>query len=183
MKYTEEIFNILSSGKFITDNSVTPEIRIYYDLVEEDFEAYRNYYEGIGFILEGGDGYYCFSRRDRKVEVERKLERMLRWIDYLDFFKTCDASFSSGTIFTPSDILVKISADIELQSKARRLFDEKKTNREVVDRLISELETFGFAELESEIDSTYKVTSAYNFLERVISFINVSKEVKDEIPE
>lgn len=61
MKYTEEIFNILSKGGFISANSVSPAIKRYYDAIEEDLTDYYEYYKGIGFYLEGGDGYYIMN--------------------------------------------------------------------------------------------------------------------------
>ena len=90
MKYTEEIFNILSKGGFISANSVSPAIKRYYDAIEEDLTDYYEYYKGIGFYLEGGDGYYMFTRQEAKVDLERKLEAVMKWIDYLSFLKTYD---------------------------------------------------------------------------------------------
>lgn len=40
MKYTEEIFNILSKGGFISANSVSPAIKRYYDAIEEDLTVW-----------------------------------------------------------------------------------------------------------------------------------------------
>ena len=57
MKYTEEIFNILSKGGFISSNSVSTQVKRLYDAIEEDLPDYYDYYKGIGFYLEGGDGY------------------------------------------------------------------------------------------------------------------------------
>ena len=36
MKYTEEIFNILSKGGFISSNSVSTQVKRLYDAIEED---------------------------------------------------------------------------------------------------------------------------------------------------
>ena len=88
MKYTEEIFNLLSRGGFISANSVSSAIRRYYDVLEENLAEYFEYYKGIGFYLEAGDGYFLFTRREQKVDLERKLESVLKWIDYLSFLKT-----------------------------------------------------------------------------------------------
>lgn len=66
MKYTEEIFNILSKGGFISSNSVSPAVKRYYDAIEEELAEYYEYYKGIGFYLEGGDGYYCLRDGKRR---------------------------------------------------------------------------------------------------------------------
>ena len=49
MKYTEEIFNILSKGGFISSNSVSPAVKRYYDAIEEELAEYYENYKGIGF--------------------------------------------------------------------------------------------------------------------------------------
>lgn len=53
MKYTEEIFNILSKGGFISSNSISTQVKRYYDAIEEDLPDYYEYYQGIGLYLEG----------------------------------------------------------------------------------------------------------------------------------
>ena len=57
LNYTEEIFNILSRGGFISNNSVQARIKRYYDAIEDHQAEYDEYYQGIGFYLEVGDGY------------------------------------------------------------------------------------------------------------------------------
>lgn len=101
MKYTEEIFNILSKGGFISSNSVSTQVKRLYDAIEEDLPDYYDYYKGIGFYLEGGDGYYYFTRKESKVDLERKLEAIQKWIDYLSFLKTYHSAFGPGFYFVP----------------------------------------------------------------------------------
>ena len=52
MKYSKEIFDLLSRGGFICSNSVRKQNQLMYDAIEEDYDRYREYYEGIGFNLE-----------------------------------------------------------------------------------------------------------------------------------
>lgn len=183
MKYTEEIFNKLSRGEFISSNSVSPQTKRLYDVIEDAFDDYEAYYRGIGFLLQSGDGYYYFSRRETKAETQRKLEQMLKWIDYLDFLKTFNTTFDSGFEFRPADILVRFNSDLELKEKAEHLFKEKMSHEEIVDKLVKELSDIGFAELENEMDSTYKVTASFRYVESLIDSLTIAEEVKDEIPE
>ncbi len=74
LNYTEEIFNILSKGGFISNNSVQARIKRYYDAIEDHQAEYDEYYLGIGFHLEAGDGYFFFTRKETKVDLLRKLE-------------------------------------------------------------------------------------------------------------
>ncbi len=183
MKYTEEIFNILSKGGFISSNSISTQMKRYYDAIEEGLSDYYDYYKGIGFYLESGDGYYYFSRREVKVDLERKLEAAQRWIDYLSFLKTFHSAFGPGFLFRAADIEIQISCDMELKEKASKLFSDKKKHDEVVSKLISELEKMGLVEKENELDGTYKVLTAFHYLEDLINSITIAEEVQDEIPE
>ena len=72
LNYTEEIFNILSRGGFISNNSVQAKIKRYYDAIEDHQAEYDEYYQGIGFHLEAGDGYFFFTRKETKVDLLRQ---------------------------------------------------------------------------------------------------------------
>lgn len=178
MKNTEQLFDLLSRGGFISTDSVDPLQRRLYDQIEEDPEGYRDYFAGVGYLLEGGEGYWMFCRRETKVDLQRKLEAAVRWIDNLDFLRTFDPSFGPGTLFHASDILVRIAADVELKDKAARLYKgEKRSHQEAVQRLIKELVDAGYAELESVVDQRYKVTSALHYLESLLECVEIAEEV------
>lgn len=48
-----------------------------------------------------------------------------------------------------------------------------KTNDEKIDKLIGDLERQGFVELENELDSTYKVTAAFHYIEELIDCLTI----------
>lgn len=173
MRYTKEIFEILSRGGFISQNSISQQRAHLYDAIEDDFQQYQEYYEGIGFLLEGGNGYYYFSRTESKVELADKIQRMIGWIDRLDFLKTFNSTFGSGFSFRKSNILEKFSSDIELKEKARHLYTDLKTNDEKMDKLIADMERQGFIELENDFDGTYKVTAAFHYIEELIDCLTI----------
>ena len=100
MRYTREIFDILSKGGFISQNSISQQRSHLYDAIEDDFNDYREYFSGIGFLLEGGNGYYYFSRTENRVDLTDKVQRLALWIDRVDFLKTFNNTFASG--FTSS---------------------------------------------------------------------------------
>ncbi|MGM9833376.1 MAG: condensin complex protein MksE [Candidatus Limisoma sp.] len=173
MRYTKEIFDILSKGGFISRNSIFQLRSHIYDAIEDDYESYLEYFRGIGFQLEVGNGYYYFSRTENKVELADKVQRLALWIDRVDFLKTFNNIFGPGFSFRKSNILEKFSSDIELKEKARNLYPELKTNDEKIDKLITDLERLGFAELENELDGTYKVTSAFHYIEELIDCLTI----------
>lgn len=180
MKYTKEIFDILSRGGFISSNSVRPQVRHIYDAIEENREQYEEYFRGIGFDLQGGGGYWYFSRTETKVELQDKLQRFCRWIDRLDFLKTFNSSFGPGYSFRIPAILEQMASDVELKEKASKLFSERMTLQEAVEKVVDELEKQGFAELENELDGTYKVTMAFHYLEELVDCLTIIEEENEE---
>lgn len=173
MRYTKEIFEILSKGGFISQNSISGQIAHMYDAIEDDFQEYQEYYHGIGFLLEGGNGYYYFTRTENKVELADKVQRLASWIDRLDFLKTFNNVFGSGFTFRKSNILEKFSSDLELKEKARGLYPDVKTNEEKIEKLVGDFERQGFVELENELDGTYKVTAAFHYIEELIDCLTI----------
>lgn len=183
MKYTSEIFQRLSQGQFISSNSLDPDVKALYTDIEGDFRNYEHYFKQIDFQLSLGDGYYYFSRNEAKVIVEGKLQALFPWIDYIDFLKAYDTSFSAGTQFSLAQIEIRLATDLELKEKLSHLFEEKQSNREKIGALVEALKNKGFAELINERDGLYQVTSAFHYIEQIILCINVNEDIKDEIPE
>lgn len=184
---TAEIFKILSKGQFISSNSADKTLSNLYNIIDEDdnFETLRDYFGQINFTLERGDEYFYFSRQETRVDLESKIEAAFRWIDIVDFFKTFDNSFSAGYRFSPSEILVRIKTDAELESKLDSLkkHTDKTKHQDILDRILKRLVDDSFIELENEITHQYKVLASFKYLEQLILTINIPEEVKNEIPE
>ena len=190
-RQTGEIFEILSSGHFICSNSADVRISKLYDIIDdnEKYELLYDYFSAIGFLLEKGNEFYYFSRKNEsKADLERKLETACKWIDVLDFFKTFDNAFVSGYSFTTQEIVVQIKVDAVLKSKAdglRKVFklDDKTPYDEVIAKVTDSLCKEGFAEIENEILKSYKILSSFKYLEELVTNINIPEEVQNEIPE
>lgn len=190
-RQTGEIFEILSKGQFICSNSTDARIAKLFDVIDngDNYQELFDFFYSINFILEKGDEFYYLSRKDEsKVDLERKLEMACKWIDIVDFFKAYDNSFSSGYSFSPSEIVVKISIDAVLKSKADGVrstlkIDEKTPYNDVVVKVIDTLCKDGFAEVENEILKSYKVLASFKYLEELIININIPEEIQHEIPE
>jgi len=137
---TSEIFKILSKGQFINSNSSNKNISDLYKVIEdeENFENLFDYFININFILEKGEEYFYFSRPENKAELETKLEASFRWIDIIDFFKTYNNSFSAGFRFSPSEILVRIKTDAELETKLVGLkkHTDKEKHNEILEKIL-----------------------------------------------
>lgn len=175
MQYTKEIYDILIRGGFISQNSVDPRKSRIYDAIEDHFNDYQEYFSGIGLQLEGGNGYYYFSRVENKVDIENKLQRFSEWIDRLDFLKVFNSTFGPGFTFRKSNIMEQFAKDIELKEKSLDLYPEERTLDGKVDCLIKDLDKMGFVEIENELDGSYKVTSAFHYIEEMIDCLSINE--------
>ena len=181
---TQRIYERLSRGEFLSVDSTDSSVRHLYDDIEENFCDYSDYFKEIGLKLEAGNGYFFFSRiEEGKQTIEQKLESFSKWLDYLDFLKCYNQSFTAGYQFRKSHLTEQISIDIELREKASHLFKKYGvgSNLEIVNKLLQEMLHMGFAECVSEQDETFKITSAFHYIEELVNMIHIANE--DEIPE
>lgn len=174
---TGKIYDRLIRGTFISVDSTDADVRHLFSDIEENFDDYESYFKEIGLKLDYGDGYYYFSRsKEAKLSIEQKLLSFAQWVDILDFLKTYDIAFSTGYQFRATQILERVNLDIELREKARKLFRKQKTNQEVVEKLTESLTHMGYAEIVNEQDGTYKVTSAFRYVEDLVNLITIFNE-------
>ena len=183
MKHTNEVFQRLSRGQFISANSIQAETRAIYNDIEDNEKEYADYFSQIDFQLESGDGYYYFARAEQKANIESKLRSLYVWTDYLDFLTSYDSTFGAGTQFTLAQMEVRVGSDVELKDKVARLFDDKPSTHDKLLALATAMTTQGFAELVSEEEGMYQVTNALRYITHIMDCINIDEEVKDEIPE
>ena len=181
---TQRIYDRLSRGEFLSVDSIDTSIRHLYEDIEENFDDYSDFFKEIGLQLELGNGYFYFSRMgESKQAIEQKLESFSKWLDYLDFLKTYNQSFTAGYQFRKSHLIEQISVDIELKEKAGHLYKkyDMGSNLEIVNKLLQEMQNMGYAECISEQDETYKITSAFRYAEELVNMIQIANE--DEVPE
>lgn len=181
---TQRIYERLSRGEFLSVDSSDTSIRHLYEDIEENFDDYSDFFKEIGLQLEAGNGYFYFSRiGEGKQSIEQKLESFSKWLDYLDFLKTYNQSFTAGYQFRKSHLIEQISLDIELKEKAGHLYKKYGAGSylEIVNKLLQEMQGMGFAECISEQDETFKITSAFHYAEELVDMIQIANE--DEIPE
>lgn len=184
---TGNIFEYLQKGLFISSNSVDETLRNLYDQIEDNFESLSLFFAQIGYTLEHGNEYFYFSRNEPRMTLEQKIQRAYYWIDVLDLFKTYDETFGPGYRFQPEQILVEANINVVLQNKLdslRKHFSDKDIRKDILDNMIRQLTKDSFLELENDKTNTYKVMSAWHYLERLIESINIYDETEeDEKPE
>lgn len=187
-KYTSEIFEVLRRGQFICSNSPDDDMQKLYKILEDEdvFEDLYEYFYKINYILEQGDEFFYFSRKEKNTDLERKIEKAFGWIDTLDFFKTFDSSFDVGFRFTPSEIHNQLKNNADLKTKLdnlKRVSVDKKNYLDRIKKLIEKLEKDNYLTLENEISETYKVLTSFNYLKDLVNTINIPEEIANEIPE
>ena len=183
---TSDIFERLSKGQFICSNSTDEFAVRLYDVIHENEDVLYDYFIAINFILERGDEFFYFSKKELKADLEAKILRAEKWIDLIDFLKAYDSSFTNGYRFYPSDIEVRIRVDVNLRDKLdnlKRHIGELKNYDEQINALIKLLVKEGFVELENEVSAQYKVVAAFKYVEQLILSINIPEDIKNEIPE
>lgn len=179
---TQKVYERLIRGGFLAADSTKTDIKHLYQDVEDNYDEYVDFFKQIGFRLDSGNGYFYFSTfNESKADIERRLVSFCKWIDYLDFLKTLDISFSVGYQFSKARIVNEIDVNADLKDKARHLFSLQMPFPEKVDKLVGEMENMGFAELIDEETATYKITSAFRYAEDLVNLLTIYNE--DEIPE
>lgn len=176
MKYVQQVFDRLSRGGFISSDSVDESIRSIFLDLDDHKEEYSEYFAQIGFILEEGNGYFYFSRKESKTALVDKLKRFGHWIDILDFLKAWEPALGPGFTFIQADLMVKMDSDIELREKAKSLYENKVRNDEICERLVEELSRQCFIELLDDVTQRYQVATAYRYLEDMVELIAFNEE-------
>lgn len=172
-KDTNEIFSILSKGKFISERGRNEK---YFYIIKERFDDLKNYFLNIDFKLEFDNGYFYFSKQNaQEQEIERKLIQFEKFIDILDLFNSLDNKIVIGTIFSIAKITAECEDTPRLEEKLRKINIEGKTNDEKINNIVKELEKNDFIELYDEVDRKYIVLDAYNYLNEIVSKIKITE--------
>ena len=188
-RQTIDIFEYLNKGHFISEDSNDERLKELYRVIDEEnrYEQLHEYFLHIGFSLEKGMGYYYFSRKENKADLERKIERAYQWIDILDFLKTygksIDSTFTQGTIFSPHDIFEQYKINHLLAEKLddlKRYYPVEKPF-ERIEKIIKTLKDETFIEKCNEFTNEYKILAAFHYLEKLVMAINITTDEHDEI--
>lgn len=170
-KETPHIFDWLSKGQFLNSHSANEDQERYYSVLEEHFERYHSYFKQIGFELEKGKNYFYLSRKEAKSNLEDKLQKLSRYIDILDFCLDVDPFFGTGSRLKLEGWGVKISEDILLKRKLRKLESRGDHETEKLKRILDLMCKDVFLEVENEQEKIYRVLPAIQYLKNLIEQI------------
>ncbi|PWJ42215.1 condensin complex protein MksE [Sediminitomix flava] len=180
--YITRAFEILSRGNFISANSSRSEIRNLYNEIDDNFEDFYDYFLPLNFTLERGNNFFYFSRKEQRQTLREKVEKFYKYIDRLAFFSSYDATFSEGSQFQITDIVHRCKTDANLFEQLKRIVGEKDPS--IIDKvrdLAEEMKRLGFFEVIDTEKETYKVLSAYHFLEEIVLLIDIDQTDDDEV--
>lgn len=174
-KYTQEVFELLSRGHFLCDNSPHRSERKLYDICLEDLHEYRDYFNQIGFGLEEGDGYFYFSKSFNAKSIEEKLQKVLEYIDLVELMLQYSPTFGVGFRTTVAEFSIAVKGNAVLKDRLERLRSSSAniTLHQQCSRVLDAFVKGGFMAVENEHEQRYRVLTSYNYLETFLSAIEV----------
>lgn len=175
---TKQIYELLTRGAFLSDNSSASNL---YKDIDENFEDYYNYFKELGLSLTSGDGYFYMVKDDvSKSSIDSKMEMFKHWIDVCYLLKTCDITFTSGYFFRKSMLVERITNNPELREISPKIYGRQFSYAETVDKIIKELSELGFIEIVNNFEESFKVTSAFRYMENLVNIISIFNEDNEE---
>lgn len=184
---TQEIFEMLTKGYFISIDSEKIETQKLHRVISEDenYDILYEYFNRIGFqLINGNDhSFYYFAKLDTNKRLEDKLKTAFKWIDYYDFLMSFGESineyFSAGKIFTPDEIFTACKVNTELMDKLNKLVKNVSLPYEKIIKVIDELIKATFVEEYNIYNKEYKVVAAFGYLEQLIKTIDITTNDED----
>jgi len=184
---TNEIFDYLTKGYFLSEDTNNNDLKALYKTVENNYDVLFDYFQRINFYLEGKEtGYFYFSKREKEPNqnIENKIKTAYKWIDILDFLKTFGKSrnenFSQGYVFSPTDIFNHCKINALLQDKLDELKKYTDLNLEKpmerIQKIVEILRKETFVDIQNEHKEDFKVLASFGYLENLISIINIKDE-------
>ncbi|MEA3505090.1 MAG: hypothetical protein U9R32_07830 [Bacteroidota bacterium] len=125
-----------------------------------------------------------FKHNENQQSIENKIEKALRWLDILVFFTTFRKDLCRGARFSPHDILSQINININLKEQLTNLQKGKsneKNFQELLGFLLKELQKEGFIDLENELNQTWKILDAWDYMEQMVLAVSIEQEAEDNI--
>ncbi|MBE0497724.1 MAG: hypothetical protein IBX43_00610 [Campylobacterales bacterium] len=178
-KQSKEIFEILSRGNFLCENSPVRSERDLYAVCEREFGAQYDFFEHIGFYLIHEDGYFYFSKESSASQVEDKLQMILEYIDLVELMLQFSATFGAGFRTTVSELSDAVQSNVVLKDRLDRLKNIAKpqTLHAQCAKVFEKFKKGGFMALEDEHAERYVVLNSYHYIE---TFLNAVKVNSDE---
>jgi len=173
---SKEIFDILSRGHFLCENSPVRLERDLYQACEREFGGHYDFFEHLGFYLIREDGYFYFSKELSASAKEDKLHMILEYIDLVELMLQFSASFGVGFRTTVRELSDAVGSNSVLKNSLDRLknISNSPTLHAQCAKVFEKFKKSGFMALEDEHEERYIVLSSYHYIETFLNAIQVS---------
>lgn len=176
-----EVFDVLSSGKFICESSVDRKIKSLYLICEKNEVYLADYFINLGYRLEKGAGYFFFSKDEQPSldYFDKKIKNFLKMITFVEFMLVYDNGFGVGTKVSVKEMALSLEKNLSLKERLTKMKRQqaKMSDIDACDSIIKEFVKMGYAEVIDEYRHIYKIVDSYLYLE---NFIDRIKEINDE---
>jgi hypothetical protein len=147
--------------------------------LEADEKPCRTYFETLGFKLQKSDNCYYFTADDEpQVNLESKLERMVRLVRILDFFSTHVENFGEGQVFSAPSLAARCNNDPKAE-RFLRYAGKGQTNADRLENLLQSLVRQGYLSAFDVTRQEYRVLSAINYIFEFADRIQIHGEAKE----
>ncbi len=163
--HTKEIFERLSRGNFISQNSPVLLEKRLFEICEENSDVLEAYFRPIGFDLDYGPGYYYFSKELQENQIETKLENILHLLDYIEMFLQHDEYFAVGWRGSPIALAEAATYNIVIKERIEKIRGLSGSNLfKKCEDIFKKMEKDGYMALEDEYEKRYVVLTSYAYL-------------------
>jgi len=182
-KQSKEIFEILSRGNFLCENSPVRLERDLYQACEREFGGHYDFFEHLGFYLIREDGYFYFSKELSASAKEDKLHMILEYIDLVELMLQFSASFGVGFRTTVGELSDAVGSNSVLKNSIDRLknISKPQTLHAQCAKVFEKFKKGGFMALEDEHEERYIVLSSYHYIETFLNAIQVSSTQEEAV--
>ena len=147
--------------------------------LESDEPACKTFFEKIGFKLQKSDNCYYFTADEEpQVNLEMKLERMIRLVRILDFLSSHVENFGEGQVFSAPTLAARCNND----PKAERFLQyagKGATNTDRLENLLQSLVRQGYLSAFDVSRQEYRVLSAINYIFEFADRIQIQGETTE----
>lgn len=117
MPYMREIFKILRTGAFISEDCLSDSNRRFYRVIDDHFEAYFKYFLQLGFYLEKGYGYVHLCEARPAGNIQSKLRTDVgKYIEMIAVLMKFRPELAPGSQFKSYELQMFCDQDDEMRS-------------------------------------------------------------------
>ena len=174
MPYMREIFKILRTGAFISEDCLSDSNRRYYRVIDNHFEAYFKYFLQLGFYLEKGYGYIHLCEARPAGNIQSKLRTDVgKYIEMIAVLMKFRPELAPGTQFKSYELQMFCDQDDEMRSVLPESDNGQLSSR--ITRFLENVAKEGFIDLSVD-ETTCYVTSAFRYLKEYVLRIRLYGE-------